>query len=128
MCVTVYVHVLFTHYRFINHIQAVLSDPPPWDHHHQYTPSTVQVHLRAVKQQEGIQQCKSPTAKCSVTKNSHTQMFTRVNGYGWVLLKEPEALLEVIISKNSNTLHFAIYTTCMPSCAVQKFLLVTASL
>ena len=32
----------------------------------------------------------------------------------WViLLKEPEALLDVIISKNSNTLHFAI--TCMPS-------------
>ena len=33
-----------------------------------------------------------------------------------VLLKEPEALLVVIISKNSNSLHFAIYTTCMPSC------------
>ena len=29
-----------------------------------------------------------------------------------VLLKEPEALLEVIISKNSNTLHFTVYTTC----------------
>ena len=34
-----------------------------------------------------------------------------------VLLKEiTEALLVVIISKNSNSLHFAIYTTCMPSC------------
>ena len=33
-----------------------------------------------------------------------------------VLLKEPEALLVVIISKNSNILHFAVYTTCMPSC------------
>ena len=33
----------------------------------------------------------------------------------WVLPKEPEVLLVVITSKNSNSLHFAVYTTCMPS-------------
>ena len=46
----------------------------------------------------------------SVTKNKQT--YTDMYKSQLVLLKEPEALLEVIISKNSNTLHFTVYTTC----------------
>ena len=49
----------------------------------------------------------------SVTKNKQTYTDMYKSQQIWVvLLKEPEALLEVISSKNSNTLHFTVYTTC----------------
>ena len=62
------------------------------------------------KRQEGmLLNVNRQTAKCKVLLkiNRHTRVFTRVNGYGG----STEVLLEVIISKNSNTLHFAVYTT-----------------
>ena len=37
----------------------------------------------------------------------------------WVV-KKPERLLVVITSKNSNALHFAVYTICMPSSLVPR--------
>ena len=50
------------------------------------------------------------TAKCKLDIHGRLQELTDMGG-----LKEQEALLVVIMSKNSNSLHFAVYTTCMPS-------------